>query len=207
MAPSRLRSTVIEDAGTRAAILKAALEAFSRDGFDGASLPKIGKTANIGHTLIIYYFGSKDNLWRQTVEYAFGGLMAEAATIEAASRDLTPLDRLRVLIRAFAMFAARHPSHLGLIMSEARANTERLGWLQQNYTDRFVANLQRILVEAQAVGQVKPIPVKHLDLIIIGSVVLYFSVKLDLPKKTSTDQLASDHADWVLDVLLKGIVA
>jgi AcrR family transcriptional regulator len=196
---------VAPDAGARTAILNAALEAFSRDGFDGASLPKIGAAANIGHTLIIYYFGSKDNLWRETVDFAFGGLMIEAATIEAASRDLSPLDRLRVLIRAFALFAARHPSHLGLIMAEARADTERLRWLQDNYTNRFVDNLQRILVEAQDAGQVKAIPVMHLDFIIIGSLVLYFSVESGLPRKKSADELAVEHADWVLDVLLNGV--
>lgn len=66
----------------RAAILNAALDSFSRDGFDGTSLPEIGKAANIGHTLIMYYFGSKVKLWRQNIEHTFGALMAEARRLK-----------------------------------------------------------------------------------------------------------------------------
>src|SRR6266404_806186 len=95
------------DPGTKNEILEAALLAFARDGFDGASLPKIAEIANVAHPLIHYYFGSKDNLWRETVDYAFGGLVAEAAAVEAASRGLSPLHRLRVMIQAFAQFAAQ----------------------------------------------------------------------------------------------------
>src|SRR6266478_9921996 len=76
------------DLGTKNEILEAALTAFARDGFDGASLPKIAEIAQIAHPLIHYYFGSKDNLWRETVDYAFGGLVAEATAVEAASRGL-----------------------------------------------------------------------------------------------------------------------
>lgn len=194
-----------DEAGTRSAILDAALEAFSRDGFDGASLPKIARAAHVGHPLIHYHFGSKDNLWRQTVEHAFGGLISEAAMIEAASRDLSPLDRLRVLIRAFTLFAARYPSHFGLIMSEARANTERLAWLQNNFLGDFVGRLRRILAEAQAAKQIKEMPIKHLDLIIVGAVVLYFGVNFNPPEDVSIEQLAADHADCVLEAILRGI--
>src|ERR1700752_1567823 len=100
------------DLGRKNQILEASLTAFARDGFDGASLPKIAEIAEIAHPLIHYYFGSKDNLWRETVEYAFGGLIAEATAVEAASRSLSPIQRLRVMVQAFAQFAARYPNHL-----------------------------------------------------------------------------------------------
>src|SRR6267378_6093425 len=74
------------DLGTKNEILEAALTAFARDGFDGASLPKIAEIAKVAHPLIHYYFGSKDNLWRETVDYAFGGLIGEAKAVEASSR-------------------------------------------------------------------------------------------------------------------------
>src|ERR1700728_1025364 len=99
------RSAGAVDPGNRNQILEAALMAFARDGFDGASLPKIAEIARVGHPLIHYYFGSKDNLWRETVEYAFGGLIGEAKAVEAASSSLSPLQRLRVMVQAFAQFA------------------------------------------------------------------------------------------------------
>ncbi|RYE57225.1 MAG: TetR/AcrR family transcriptional regulator, partial [Rhizobiaceae bacterium] len=71
-APARAMSV-----NAKSAILDAALKAFARDGFDGASLPKIAEMAQIAHPLIHYHFGSKDNLWRETVDYALGDLGRE----------------------------------------------------------------------------------------------------------------------------------
>jgi AcrR family transcriptional regulator len=200
------RPAASADLGTKNQILEAALAAFARDGFDGASLPKIAEIAKVAHPLIHYYFGSKDNLWRETVEYAFGGLIREATAVEAASRSLSPLQRLRVMIQAFAQFAARYPNHFGLIMAEMRSNTERLAWLRENYLNAFVKRLTRVLKDAQEQNEIKKIPLDHLGFILIGSIVLYFSMNLAPPKNVSSEDLANRHAKWVLEVILNGIV-
>src|SRR5258708_25072129 len=195
------------DVGTKKEILEAALTAFARDGFDSASLPRIAALAKIAHPLIHYYFGSKDNLWRETVEYAFGGLVAEATAVEAASRGLSPLHRLRVMVQAFAQFAARYPDHLGLIMAEMRSDSERLIWLRQNYLNPFLGRLSRALTDAQEQNEIKKIPIDHLSFILIGSLVSYFSINFEPPKKVNSEDLANRHAKWVLEVILNGITA
>ena len=195
------------DVGTKKEILEAALTAFARDGFDSASLPRIAAIAKIAHPLIHYYFGSKDNLWRETVEYAFGGLVAEATAVEAASRGLSPLQRLRVMVQAFAQFAARYPDHLGLIMAEMRTDSERLAWLRKNYLDAFVGRLTRALKDAQEQNEIKKIPLDHLAFILIGSIVLYFSINFEPLKNVKSEDLANRHAKWVLEVILNGITA
>ena len=187
------------------AILDAALKAFSRDGFDGASLPKIADMAGIAHPLIHYHFGSKDNLWRETVDFALGDLGREAATIRTASRGLSPLDRLRVLIRAFTHFAARCPDHFGLILAEARSDSDRFAWMQENYTGGFLENLQSILEEAEQEGQIRSIPLTNLSFVLMGSMLLYFTVNPALPKDIEIDELADQHAELLLDIILNGI--
>jgi AcrR family transcriptional regulator len=193
------------DLGTKNEILEAALTAFARDGFDSASLPKIAAIAGIAHPLIHYYFGSKDNLWRETVEYAFGGLVAEATAVEAATRGLSPLHRLRVMVQAFAQFAARYPDHLGLLMAESRSDSERLVWLRENYINAFLGRLARALKDAQEQNEIKKVPLDHLISILIGSIVLYFSLNLGPPKNLKSEDLANQHAKWVLEVILNGI--
>jgi len=195
------------DLGTKKEILEAALTAFARDGFDSASLPKIAEIAKIAHPLIHYYFGSKDNLWRETVEYAFGGLIGEAAAVEAAARGLSPLHRLRVMVQAFAQFAARYPDHLGLIMAEMRSDSERLVWLRKNYLNAFLGRLSRALKDAQEQSEIKKIPVDHLTFILVGSIVLYFSINFEPPKNVSLEDMANRHAKWVLEVILNGITS
>lgn len=189
------------------AILEAALKAFARDGFDGASLPKIADMAGIAHPLIHYHFGSKDNLWRETVDYALGDLSREASTIRTASRGLSPLDRLRVLIRAFTHFAARCPDHFGLILAEARSDSDRFTWIQENYTADFLESLKAIIQEAQEQKQIRAIPLGNLAFMLMGSMLLYFTVNPTLPKGVEIEQLADEHAELLIDIILNGIAA
>lgn len=187
------------------AILDAALKAFARDGFDGASLPKIAEMAKIAHPLIHYHFGSKDNLWRETVDYALGDLSREASTIRTASRGLSPLDRLRVMVRAFTHFAARCPDHFGLILAEARSDSDRFTWIQDNYTGGFMEGLKTILREAQEQGQMREMSLDNLSFTLMGAMLLYFTVNPNLPKDKDIDDLADEHAEMILDIFLNGV--
>ena len=186
-------------------ILTAALKVFSRDGFDGASIPKIAEASGVGHPLVHYYFGTKDNLWRETVDFAFGSLNRDASLVASASRNLEPIDRLRVLIRAFTHFAARYPDHFGLLLAEARSDSERLIWLRENYADAFLGKLQGILREAQLKQQIRDIPVDHLSFILMGAMLLFFSANFHLPQDADMERLADAHADHVTAVLLEGV--
>jgi TetR/AcrR family transcriptional regulator len=187
------------------AILAAALKVFARDGFDGASLPRIAELAGVAHPSILYHFRSKSNLWRETVDHAFGPLMRDAATLEAASRSLQPVEKLQVLIRAFSRFAAHNPDHFALIINEARGESERLDWLRETYADAFLMKLQDILRAAQQQGQIRPLPIEHLSFLIMGGIVLFFSFNFHLPACGDMQALADKHADTVMDVLLNGV--
>lgn len=193
------------DIGTRRAILDAALKVFARDGFDGASLPKIAELAHTAHPLIHYHFGSKDNLWRETVEYACGALLTEAAATGTASRGLSPIDKLRVLIRTFTRYAACYPDNLAMIMAEARSGSKRLAWLRANYTDVFLNRLQKALKEAQEARQIKQIPMRHLSFILMGAMLLYFAYNFTPPKGADRVRAADEHFKWLLEALFNGI--
>lgn len=197
-APSRL------PASSREAILAAALKAFARDGFDGASLPKIAEMAQVGHPLIHYHFGSKDNLWRETMEFALGDLSREASAIRAASRGLSPLDRLRVLLQAFTHFAARCPDHFSMIMAEARSGSSRFVWLREHYASVFLEDLLSILAEAQQAGLIRNIDLDQLSSVLIGSVLIYFTVNPARMRPADVHRLADGYVDFLLDVLLEG---
>ena len=56
---------------TQRAILDAAIDAFSRSGYDGASTRDIAREAGIDPRLISRYFGSKEALFAQAVECTY----------------------------------------------------------------------------------------------------------------------------------------
>lgn len=192
---------------TREAILMAALKAFAREGYDGASMPRIARLANVAPPLIHYYFGTKEKLWRETIDHSLGGLRRETSAIFQATRSLNPLDRLRALLQAHAQFAAKWPDHFFMIMAEARANPERFDWVQQNYTGVLFEEVLQILRDAREQGAIRDVDLDQIAVSLFGGILVYFTV---YPRQASEAGLAHDadaFCDTLFEMLLRGIVA
>ena len=56
------------DSDNRSRLLRAATDAFAEQGFEGTSLRTIADTAGVSFQRIAYYFGSKEELWIETVD-------------------------------------------------------------------------------------------------------------------------------------------
>lgn len=190
---------------SREAILEAALRAFAQDGFGGASMPKIAKMAQVAPPLIHYYFGSKDNLWRETVDYSLGELRREASAIRSATRALAPLDRLRALLQAHAHFAARWPDHFVMIIAEARSQSERYAWVHENYTGVLFNEIVSILQDAKDQGQIKDVPVDQVAISLVGGILLYFTVYPEVTKEKDVGEVADDYTALIFRMLLEGV--
>ncbi|WP_083973776.1 TetR/AcrR family transcriptional regulator [Herbidospora daliensis] len=67
-APDRRRR---DAAGTRQAILDAAVAAFTRHGYDGVGVRDIARDAGVTAMLINRYFGSKEQLFAEAVDVSF----------------------------------------------------------------------------------------------------------------------------------------
>jgi len=204
--PSRKRS-LMEAPGSqssREAILSAALHAFARDGYEGASLPKIAKLADVAPPLIHYYFGSKDKLWRETVEFSLGELRHEATAICNATRSLAPLDRLRALLQAHALFAAKWPDHFFMIIAEARSNSERFTWLQEHYTGVLFQEVVDILRDARDSKAIKDISLEQMAITLIGGILLYFTVYPSRPKVDDIHESAIKFCDSMFNLFIDG---
>src|SRR5678815_5951856 len=59
---------------SRAAILEAAVQEFSREGVAGARTDAIARAAGVNKALLYYYFKDKDTLYGAVLDQAFGGL-------------------------------------------------------------------------------------------------------------------------------------
>lgn len=65
----------INPSETKDAILKAAVGLFAEAGMHGASIADIAKRAGVTKSLVMYHFPTKEDLWRQAVEYRVGPTM------------------------------------------------------------------------------------------------------------------------------------
>src|SRR5260370_10268904 len=109
---------------TRAAILKAALEEFSREGVAGARTDEIARRAGVNKALLYYYFKGKDGLYAAALEEVFSGLSARImAVLERA--DLPPRQRLLKYVEAHFDYIASAPFYPRLAQREFIAPTGR----------------------------------------------------------------------------------
>jgi AcrR family transcriptional regulator len=168
-------------------------------------MPRIAKMASVAPPLIHYYFGSKDQLWRETVEYSLGKLRREAAAIRVATRALAPLDRLRALLQAYAHFAAHWPDHFFMTIAEARLEGDRFAWVEENYTGVLFDDVVQLLKDAKQKGQINDIAINELAVLLIGGMMLYFTIYMHRPTDKSLDEQADDYTDMIFKLLDQGI--
>jgi AcrR family transcriptional regulator len=190
---------------SKEAILLAGLSTFARDGYDGASMPKIARMAKVAPPLIHYYFGSKENLWRETVEHSLGELRREASAIRNATRALAPLDRLRALLQTITQFAAHWPDHFVMIVAEARSESGRFAWIQENYTGALFEEIVSLLRDARDGGSIRDVDLKQLAFMLIGGILLYFTVRPDVIGDKDLDNVAAEFTDLMFRMFLNGV--
>jgi TetR/AcrR family transcriptional regulator len=191
-------------------ILEAGLTIFARDGYDGASLMDIAARADTRHPLLLYHFGNKENLWRQVMAHVFEELKAHYSAVVDLSRDLSALDSLKMFIRAFVQFSARHPDRVTLVLSEMRGDSERLEWLNNEYMVVLHSQLNALFDRVEAENRLKAIPRANLVLILIGSVSTYFMAEPVVRRVYNVDPQTPDnvsaHADWIIEMLTGGLI-
>jgi AcrR family transcriptional regulator len=98
-----------DSVATRATILRAAREAFTERGYDGAGLREIAHAADVDTRLISRYFGSKEGLFAEVVDLAYEKSMmmtpehnADAARALLIGTDQVAADGLLLTLRSAA---------------------------------------------------------------------------------------------------------
>src|ERR1700722_6244909 len=94
---------------SRAAILKAAVAEFAREGVAGARTDAIARSARVNKALLYYYFKDKESLYDAILDEVFSGV--RAAVHNALEQPLPPRKRLAVYIRAHFDYIASNPSY------------------------------------------------------------------------------------------------
>src|SRR3954469_13040729 len=129
-------------ARSRRAILDAAEETFAREGYDAASLARIGEAAGVSRGTPSYFFGSKEDLYRAVLERMYAdrtaALQPVFAPLVAWAEGEPPATPLRpVLARSvegYLRFLQGRPAYVDIIEREALAGGDRLRRLDHEST-------------------------------------------------------------------------
>ena len=108
----------------RQRILMAAAETFARVGFDGARIDDIAERAGVNKAMLYYHVGDKESLYTTVLTETFdrGFVTIDAAT----AGSLSPSEKLRSIIDAFARFGSENPVFIPIVLREIASGGEHL---------------------------------------------------------------------------------
>jgi AcrR family transcriptional regulator len=183
-----------------------ALDIFSQAGFDGTTTRELAARAGVNLGLIKYYFGTKDRLWRESVDRAAGEL--QEALAGAAPGAIETRDDLAELLRVAVRFAGRNPAFIPRDerRGEARRRCACAGLVDRHGRPLYEL-LQGVFSIARAKGLVPDVDPVHLYYVLIGAIVMIFSQAPECRRITGVDPGAPEvieaHASAVVRLVLE----
>lgn len=156
------RPSILPD--IRNAIREAALTLFGERGFEATSVGDIAAKAGVPKANVLYYFGSKDELWREAVDTLFAEIDAFYAEHWQVEPDAS-LDGLAKAMRVYLEACLRWPPYVQLNNREGHADTWRMRWLAERHLKRHIAlarGYYRRLIDAGVLPDVDTIILQNL---------------------------------------------
>ncbi len=155
----------------RQAILQAALDEIFEHGFAAARMEDIAERAGVSKGTVYLYFPSKTAVFEGLVD-AFARPNRER--LEAVLAQPVPaIDRIRQMI-AIMPALIRHsdmPKLLKILVSGAQTFPELIRGYRQSVVEPILAALERVVLEAQASGELRAAPAMPLVRLILAPMV------------------------------------
>lgn len=149
--PSR-PAAVRDPERTSAAILAAAVEEFSENGFGGARIDAIAARAGVNKRMLYHYFGDKDALYERVLQKIYDGIRGAERRLNLRDRD--PVAGIRELALFTWRYFIEHPEFLSLIATENmnKARVLRAASWAQTVNSPLVGVLSDLLERGAAKG-------------------------------------------------------
>ena len=194
-------------AATDDALLAMAFETFAELGFERTSLRDLSRRLGIGHNLIHWRFGSKEELWRRAVAPP---LLAATQATQAlfAAPGQEDLARLRELVAQFCRVSAQAPAVLSLVGQEAREASWRLDYIYDHFIAPFALELDVLLQRVASRSGRTPPSTTAFMILMVNGVGAYFTAqpmmaRLGMP--TQDPEALAEAAAHCADLLLAGL--
>ncbi|MDP1630603.1 MAG: TetR family transcriptional regulator [Caulobacter sp.] len=205
-------TTLTPGKGERTAtrVREAALELFSRLGFERTTMGDIAVAAGVSQPALHYHFQDKAQLWRAAM-LQLRAVIAEEEQLMEASTGAGPLDQLRTALRLFLQISWKHPALGRIVALEGMAGGERLDWLHAHLLGPRNQRLVDLARAAIAAGELKPFPPEQLIITLqaAGAGVINLSplMKTSFGIDPSTPTARAAHEAMMLDAFLGGLLA
>lgn len=171
----------------REKVLLAALECFGAFGFEGASTRAVAERAGISHTLVLYHFQSKENLWIATVEHALADYAARMKQTVAEAAGQSASVALGRFIEQFVRMSAAKPQVHRILTMEGNQKTDRMNWVIDHFIRDHFNFVRDLIRRGQVEGTVRQCDPARLYYHIIGAGGTPFTIATEYMEMTGRD--------------------
>ena len=193
----------------RERLLSAALSLFADRGFEAVTTAQIAAESGVSQSVVLYHFGSKDALWKESMQLLFDRMAAEAPPTEILT-DLDPVSRLKVLLRNQVHSSARHPELGRVVLREGSAKGERLQWLSETLLAPHYAMFIESFEQACATGRLLPCnPVLAMIMLHSAAAMLFNLAPLTEPmlgRSPFSSEVIREQSDLLVNVFFRGLM-
>ncbi|MCP8690447.1 TetR/AcrR family transcriptional regulator [Marinobacterium sedimentorum] len=199
------RSRIREAHETR--ILAAAEDVFAQFGYNGASVEAIAEQAGLSKQNMLYYFTSKEILYRQVLKTILDLWLEKMTLLEQAGED--PAAMLENYIRGKFEISRTHPNGSKVFANEIINGAPHLKeYLRERLLPQLEADIALVRGWIRD-GIVDPIEPEHLFFTIWASTQTYADFSAQIELSLGKESLEADDftraGDFLTHVILKGI--
>ncbi len=142
------------------AILEAALEVFSQQGFAAATLDRIASEAGMSKPNLLYYFSSKDAIFQTLMRSLLSTWLDPLRALDADSAD--PLEELLAYVRRKLAMSAELPRQSRLFAHEILDGAPRIAGFLGTDLKTLVDEKAAVIAAWVAAGRIAPVDPHHL---------------------------------------------
>ena len=198
---SRIQTT------NRAAIMQAALDVFSTDGYRGATIDRIAEYSGLSKTGLLYYYPSKEEIYRTVLEHTVENWLKPFEDIDPAG---DPVAELRRYIAIKLQMSAEMPQASRLFANEIQRGAPLMLNFLRTRLRSLVDEKAKVIRSWIDAGKIAPLDPYHLIFMIWAVTQHYadFEVQVSavLGDKAKKPGFRRQTADAVTSIIFEGIM-
>jgi AcrR family transcriptional regulator len=197
-----MTSTTATSASRRERILQAAIDAFARSGFHGASTREIAELAGVTDALLFYHFKNKADLYLAAVIDQLDTLREGLEQEAGGKPDVR--DRLRSFVTVYLAYFLDLEPGLTVTLRELQGiPKEAAEAITEFHHTAVTERLQEILADGVAGKVFRPLDVRACALAIIGILQIFIRTEARVPGAFPRAAVIEQVMDYYLPGLLR----
>lgn len=185
--------------GAKERALEVAERLFAERGLWGTSVRDLAAELHTPTASLLHHFPRKEALYRAVLERIAADL--DRVVARAISRPGDHAARLRVLVRAFAAWAHRHPRRSNLLLRELIDNPSRIGAAEVLPLAPVVERMSTFLRDGTRAGVFRRVDPILFIIHLAGSIAYFVAARPTFARMTGRRDPASFHRAHVADLV------